>query len=698
MRVPVWFRDTSIRRKFISIAFMAIGAAMLVAILLSTAIQWSMLRAEQVKSLFVQASVIAQNGAVELVSNDRNAAGKTLNSLAAIDDIEFAEILDKNGNDFALYLRPGVAMPRHQHLASKSEFHIETIKYIEVSIPIISKREQLGWIHVRSSVVPVYIKLSIILLSTIGTTTVACGIAVLILLRLLPAIIDPLQYLVHLTNKVSLDNDFSLRAEVYNKDEIGILANGFNTMLAHIQKRDTALLQYRQHLEEEIVQRTAELLESNTQLEKELAERNATEQKFKDSNEQLSILVDLLPIAVYRCRADDFSVMYMSHNVLSFTGYESKDFIENADLWLTHIHPDDAARVTNEITRLFELGTYSYEYRWLSADGTYLRIQDSLKLIQPEDGSPSYMVGMWQDITVRKQLELRLHESEQRFRDLAELTTDWIWQVDEHGTYVYSGVKVHSLLGYDPEEVCGKTPFDFMPAEEATRVSEIFKNIVSNKIPFSHLENINLHKNGHEVILETSGVPLIDDNGVFHGYFGTECDITARKHAENEIKLLATTDSLTGIANRREFNLQLEKEIERARRYNAPLSLVMYDIDHFKRVNDTFGHDAGDYVLKALTAIVKANIRAVDIVARWGGEEFMILMPQSDENAAGIAAEKLRKRIEQHYFEQVGNLTVSFGMTSFAINDDSNIFLKRVDDALYRAKEGGRNRVELLRG
>jgi PAS domain-containing protein len=109
---------------------------------------------------------------------------------------------------------------------------------------------------------------------------------------------------------------------------------------------------HRQHLEEEIAQRTADLLESNTQLGEELADRKAAEQKLKESNEQLSILVDSLPIAVYRCRADDFAVMYISHNVLSFTGYEPKDFIENTDLWFTRIHPDDASRVSDEITLL----------------------------------------------------------------------------------------------------------------------------------------------------------------------------------------------------------------------------------------------------------------------------------------------------------------------------------------------------------
>jgi len=169
-----------------------------------------------------------------------------------------------------------------------------------------------------------------------------------------------------------------------------------------------------------------------------------------------------------------------------------------------------------------------------------------------------------------------------------------------------------------------------------------------------------------------------------------------RKRSEEEINLLATTDTLTGIANRRAFSTELEKELERAKRYSTPLSLVMYDIDYFKRVNDTFGHDAGDAVLQTLTEIVKTNIRAVDVVARWGGEEFLILMPQSDTTAARNAAEKLRQKIAEHPFEQVGTLTVSFGVTAFAPQDDSNALLKRVDDALYQAKEHGRNRVEIL--
>jgi diguanylate cyclase (GGDEF)-like protein len=173
-------------------------------------------------------------------------------------------------------------------------------------------------------------------------------------------------------------------------------------------------------------------------------------------------------------------------------------------------------------------------------------------------------------------------------------------------------------------------------------------------------------------------------------------NITKRKRAEEEIHLFATTDGLTGITNRREFTAILEREVDRVKRYGTPLALAMYDLDHFKLVNDTFGHDVGDYALQAITGLVKENIRAADIMARWGGEEFMVLMPQSDLQAAKIMAEKLRLQISGHHFDKVNDITVSFGVTAFETEDDPDSLLKRVDNALYLAKKQGRNRVESL--
>ncbi len=136
-----------------------------------------------------------------------------------------------------------------------------------------------------------------------------------------------------------------------------------------------------------------------------------------------------------------------------------------------------------------------------------------------------------------KRTEESLRESEKRFRSLVETTSDWIWEVDENAVYTYVSPKIFSILGYEPEEVIGKTPFDLMPLDEARRIADIFNPLTAKHKPFMELENANLHKDGHLVILETSGVPFFDGKGVFRGYRGIDRDITKRKKAQKETKL-----------------------------------------------------------------------------------------------------------------------------------------------------------------
>jgi PAS domain S-box-containing protein len=134
----------------------------------------------------------------------------------------------------------------------------------------------------------------------------------------------------------------------------------------------------------------------------------------------------------------------------------------------------------------------------------------------------------------RRQSELILRESEARFRDLTENTSDWIWEVDAQLRYVYANPRVKELLGYEPGETIGKTPFDFMPVLEAERLRNDFVEMVKAPEPFRNLENINLHKDGTIRVLETSGVPIFDAEGKFKGFRGIDRDITLRKRAEVE--------------------------------------------------------------------------------------------------------------------------------------------------------------------
>ena len=148
----------------------------------------------------------------------------------------------------------------------------------------------------------------------------------------------------------------------------------------------------------------------------------------------------------------------------------------------------------------------------------------------------AYRKQSYQEIENRQKTEKALRASEERFRSLVESTSDWIWQVDQNLVYTYSSPKVKDILGYGPEEVLGKTPFDFMPKEEAKKITRVLGEIMKKKTSFSGLENWNVHKNGNLVLLETNGVPLLNNKGLLVGYRGIDRDITERRKAEDELK------------------------------------------------------------------------------------------------------------------------------------------------------------------
>lgn len=173
----------------------------------------------------------------------------------------------------------------------------------------------------------------------------------------------------------------------------------------------------------------------------------------------------------------------------------------------------------------------------------------------------------------------------------------------------------------------------------------------------------------------------------------TFVDVTDRLSREQELTRVSQTDHLTQIANRLSFNSAFEKELRTFQRYGHVLSLLMFDIDHFKKVNDTYGHDIGDIVLVKMVELVKTQIRGSDLFARWGGEEFIILLPHTELSEATLLGERIRAAVEQKQYPKVGHITCSFGITSSEKNDTKEEMTKRADEALYKAKKEGRNRV-----
>ncbi|MEW6582700.1 MAG: diguanylate cyclase [Actinomycetota bacterium] len=165
----------------------------------------------------------------------------------------------------------------------------------------------------------------------------------------------------------------------------------------------------------------------------------------------------------------------------------------------------------------------------------------------------------------------------------------------------------------------------------------------------------------------------------------------ANAESQRQLRELATRDPLTGVANRRLFTERIESEISRARRHGHPLCLAMLDIDHFKRINDTFGHPVGDQVLTEVAALISGLARAEDVIARVGGEEFAWILPETDLDGATAAVDRLRRTVERTPFPIAGRVTISCGITALDAVDEPDSITARADEALYRAKEGGRN-------
>jgi diguanylate cyclase (GGDEF)-like protein/PAS domain S-box-containing protein len=243
--------------------------------------------------------------------------------------------------------------------------------------------------------------------------------------------------------------------------------------------------------------------------------------------------------------------------------------------------------------------------------------------------------------------------------------------------------------GFSKEELIGKNHNIVSSGE--TKLS-VFKNLwekITNNLSWDG-EFINAKKDKSIYYTKVRISPEYDENGEKIGYIGFFQDITDKKVIEK----LAETDHLTQLFNRQKIDKCLNLEYQNKNMF----SILMLDIDHFKSVNDTYGHQVGDSVLIELSQEIKENIRNTDIAGRFGGEEFIIILPNTNKADAKNLAEKLRKKIEAKNFSVIGKKTISIGVSSlFAEKNDSiNELIKRTDQALYQAKNSGRNRVEVL--
>ncbi len=256
--------------------------------------------------------------------------------------------------------------------------------------------------------------------------------------------------------------------------------------------------------------------------------RDITERKQAEENLKLfRTLLDHSNDAIEVLEPSTLRFLDVNEAECRTLGYSREELLGMSILDVDTGLTPELVKATVEI--LQQEGNTHFETEHQRKDGSTFPVEVHVTMVELDK---TYMLSIARDITERKEAQELLRQSEEKLRALVESTSDLIWEVDQNGAYTYVSPQVEALLGYPREEVLGKTPFDFMPAEEALRLGEMFKDYIDKRAPLLALENANLHQDGHVVILETNGVPFFDDKGEFAGYRGIDRDITERKQAE----------------------------------------------------------------------------------------------------------------------------------------------------------------------
>lgn len=427
-----------------------------------------------------------------------------------------------------------------------------------------------------------------------------------------------------------------------------------------------------------------------------ITELKRAENAIRKNNELLCSFVRHSPIFAYIkvVTPTESRILKASENFLDLLGIPGSELEGKS---MAEIFPAEfAAKITADDWAVVSSG------KVLQVDEDFnSRRYTTFKFPISQDGR-NLLAGYILDITDRHEMEKALRESEQRYRLLANYANDVIWTTNLEGQLTYVSPAVFPMRGFTPEEAMGQ-PLEqaVCPGSRATMQEEfgnLFAEIKTGRWPPARYFEIEQpRKDGTTVWTEGTARVMYDAAGQPVGLVGVTRDITERKRLQKELRQQAITDDLTGISNRRHFIGLAQGELKRAVRSNRPLALALIDIDHFKHINDTHGHMAGDQVLEVFTKICQKTIRETDLFARFGGDEFVVLLPETNREQAHEIVERVRLALAAARIDLGGQsapITLSAGIASLANTRESlDALLVQADQALYKAKEKGRNLV-----
>ena len=419
----------------------------------------------------------------------------------------------------------------------------------------------------------------------------------------------------------------------------------------------------------------------------------------------------------------EWSINYISKNIQQF-GYSQEDFLSDDKKYIQIIYHEDRNRILMEIEANKDkcnVECFNQKYRLVSSNGDIRWVNVHTIVERDDEDNAMNFFSTIKDVTKKRTLERQLIDNEKRFQSImkqtisnvlsyplnelhnmniliqaVKQTDDMVRITDSEGVIFFANDALLRHSGYTLEEMIGQTPRMFKSGEHDNPFYKKFWQTIKNGKTYSGVF-INRKKNGNFYYEAETISPIKDEESNIQYFVATGKDISDRIALENQLHQQATTDLLTGIYNRQKFLEEIETELDKLTRYNSAFALIMIDLDHFKNVNDNYGHDVGDKILKSICKVIDSKIRRTDIFARWGGEEFMIIAPELRTKDELIAlAEKIRVGVESTFFDTVGRITISLGITLSKPEDTLNEILKRVDDALYNAKNNGRNQIHFI--
>lgn len=392
-----------------------------------------------------------------------------------------------------------------------------------------------------------------------------------------------------------------------------------------------------------------------------------------------------IPIFIYTK-----NIVYANQALIEQSGYTQEE-LYSTNIW--ELADESCKDELKEIV----LNRYSgklleqnnHDFKFITKSGVLKDVRTTVETIQYNGKHVGVGIIMNVNDFVQTKHKMKL------LADAVEKTADMVKIINKNGKIVFVNDSTVNISGYSRNELIGKNPSVFKSGHHDNNFySTIWFTVLSGNIFQGTF--VNKKKNGHLFYEEETITPLLDDDKTLKYFVVTSKDISERIKMEQKLYKLATVDALTGIYNRQKCIEQLDIEISKFKRYNDKFVLIMLDIDDFKRINDTYGHDVGDAVLIGISKVISQQIRKSDIFSRWGGEEFMIIAANLTIYEAIQFSEKLREDIKSNNFKNVGQITVSIGVTLPQRDETKDKLLKRVDDAMYMSKENGKNQTCIL--